>query len=93
MFNHLILLPAYGRDYNSPIKVNKDWNEDTDFKVANVGGTYGRWMDRYCNKSSLFENTDVIPLPDQITIRYNRLANYVVYKLVKKGIVYSYEQA
>ena len=41
--NHLVVSPAYGRDYKSKKEVLEAWNSNKDFIIENV-------MDHYCGK-------------------------------------------
>ena len=62
------LLPAYGRDYKSKVKLELDFNADLDFVMATD--------DRYINKSQLLEMN-----MSEIRVRYTRMTKVAVIKV------------
>lgn len=69
----MTLTPAYGRDYKSAKAVKADFEANKDFVIADVfGGNAGR----YVNKQDL-------PAGSTVNIRYNKLQNVTVIKVVK----------
>lgn len=63
---HIVLSPAYGRDYNSKAAVLAAWNNFKDFIIEGFGDDAGRLT----NKEDLASQT--------VNIRYNRLTKIVV---------------
>jgi hypothetical protein len=61
------LVPAYGRDYQTPEAVKEDWNAGKDFRIADIGN---RWDGKYTSKSD-WEG-------QHVRIRYNRLEDFVI---------------
>jgi hypothetical protein len=68
--DHLILVPAYGRDYESAAQVRKDWEAGKDFKIANAVGKFGRWCGSYTSIRD-FQRSE--PVPEGSYIRYKKL--------------------
>jgi hypothetical protein len=64
--SHMILTPAYGRDYKSAADVKADWEANKDFVIASIGKDMGR----YCNK----QDAETYGMPEGSYIRYNKLA-------------------
>ena len=42
----LILIPAYGRVYNSKPAIWSDWIDGKDFQIASVGRNHGRYINK-----------------------------------------------
>jgi hypothetical protein len=63
--SHLVIVPAYGHDYQTAADVKKDWEKNKDFKIASVGKDMGR----YINKSDAAN----YGLPEGSYIRYKKL--------------------
>jgi hypothetical protein len=59
------LIPAYGRDYASRKEIQKDFDDDMDFMIADISNPYDG---RYVNKQQ------VVQLGiKSVMIRYNKL--------------------
>ena len=61
------LVPAYGRDYQTPEAVLKDWIAGKDFKIADIGS---RWDGKYTSNSDWNGQA--------VRIRFNRLADFTI---------------
>ena len=44
--SHLVVQPAYGRDYKSKKAVLEDWDAGKDFRVATIGPDAGRYINK-----------------------------------------------
>jgi hypothetical protein len=66
--SHLILVPAYGRDYKTAAEVRAAWEACKDFRIASIGPSMGRYINL---------NDWQLLVPDELKegsyIRYNRL--------------------
>ena len=67
----LTIVPAYGRDYKTEEKAVADWNNDKDFKIADVSSPYNG---RYINLQDAQNDKNI----KQVKIRYNKLADFVI---------------
>lgn len=72
---HIILVPAYGRDYKSKKECLSDFNDNKDFKMAPQGC--------YTNKSDLARVHPNEPI--NITFRFNKLKNVAVTNLTPEN--------
>ncbi len=66
--SHLVVVPAYGRDYKSKKAVLADWDEDLDFRAMPRG--------QYINKEGAIEHGI-----SSIEFRYGKLAKVFVLEL------------
>jgi hypothetical protein len=64
--HYLTLIPAYGRDYKSKVKVIADWEDGKDFRVCDP------FVSGYLTKREL-EDYVAAHGPYTVNIRYNRL--------------------
>jgi hypothetical protein len=70
MFNVLIVVPAYGRDYKSQKEVKEAWAQGKDFVIASMHSEdYGRYV-----------NKEDAPKKSFVNIRYKKGAGLVVIK-------------
>ena len=67
MGENMILVPAYGRDYDTSLDVQTAWNAGKDFKIADVSS---RWDGRY---TSIRDYDASSPEWQGSYIRYNKL--------------------
>ena len=67
----MTLTPAYGRDYTSKTQVQKDWDANRDFIIADISHPYNG---KYANKSDLAKEFDVV------FIRYQKLTKIQNFK-------------
>ncbi len=62
----LVLIPAYGRDYNTAAEVKADWEKNKDFKIASIGPYAGQFINK--------QDADSMGIPKGSYIRYKRLS-------------------
>lgn len=73
----LTLVPAYGRDYKSDDDVLKHWQENKDFRIADISCP---WDGHYVGRGQVEDEDD---LKDRtFKIRYNGKADFVLVKRI-----------
>ena len=69
----ITLVPAYGRDYKSKKDLLAAFDENLDFKIADISCP---WYGKYAGKRELLEHGYT-----EANIRYKKLSNVAVVKL------------
>jgi len=77
---HLIIIPAYGRDYSSQAQVIEAWDNNLDFIICDISSA---WDQKPVNKLDLERSHLIEDLPKYtaVKIRYNKLAKIKVIKI------------
>lgn len=79
MSHELTLVPAYGRDYQTPDALIKDWNDGKDFMITTA-------VSPYCGKYTSIRDLSQFP-GKQVKIRYKKLTNFILVNVSDSTII------